>query len=208
METETLGRFNKEMSSFNTLILINIVGAALAMGFGVAVGANAMLTMIGERNILLPQVAMTELALVGFVFAIRWLVLSAQIFDSFDDIRDEFKNRSEKADGEAVTELIVQNMAFYRDNKSTIEKLKLGSRITGAFFLLLGSIVAFNLLSMGSIALLNLLTGTSGAILCVIIGIVGVYSPSFFEQYIKIWDHRLMYSAEAEKKLDRILEGE
>lgn len=207
METKTLCRFNKEMRSFNTLTLINVVGAALAMSFGVIIGVNSILTMINERSILLPQTVMTVLALVGFVFAIRWLLLSAQIFDSFDDVRDEFKSRSEKAEDEAITELIIQNMAFYRDNKSTIEKLKLGSRITGAFFLLLGAMVALNLLSMDAIALLNLLTGTSGTIICIIIGIVGVYSPSFFEQYIKTWDHRVMYSAEAEMRLDRILEG-
>jgi len=207
MEVETLSRFNRETRSFHALTIINMVGAALAMSFGVAVGANALLTMISERSILMPQAAMTGLALVGFVFAIWWLILSAQIFDGFDDVRDEFKSRSEKADGEAVTELIVHNMAFYRDNKSIIQKLKLGSRATGAFFLLFGAVSALSLLTMGSTELLSLLTGASGTILCVAIGIVGVYSPSFFEQYIRTWDHRLMDSAEAEKKLDRILEG-
>ncbi|MGB9622209.1 MAG: hypothetical protein ACPL07_00040 [Candidatus Bathyarchaeia archaeon] len=207
MEIKTLSRFNKETRSFNTLLLINIVGSALAMSFGVVLGANAILTMINGGSILLPQTAIAGLAVIGFIFALRWLVLSAQIFDSFDDIRDEFNSLSEKADSEGLTGLIVKNMAFYRDNKSIIAKLKLGCRITGIFFLFLGAVLALSFLNMGSIQLLNLLTGTSGTALCITIGIVGLYSPSFFERYITTWDTRLTYSAEAEKGLSRILEG-
>jgi len=56
-------------------------------------------------------------------------VSSAKVFSDFDDLRDEFKKRPGKADDEAMTRLIVQNMAFYRDNKPTIDRLMLGGRV-------------------------------------------------------------------------------
>jgi len=206
METETLDRFNREMMSLYILIIINIVGAGLAMSYGVATGVNNLTPMINERRILLLQTALTGLALVGFGFAIRWLISSAQLFSDFDDLRDEFKNRSEKADDETITQLIVQNMAFYRDNKPTIEKLMLGSRATGAFFLLSGTVAVFHLLTMGSTEPVSLLMKVFGTFICIALGIVGVYSPSVFERYTKTWEQRLMDSAEAEKRLDEILE--
>ena len=207
MEMKTLERFRREMSSFFALIIINLVGAGLAMSYGVATGINSLTLMINEQRILLLQTALSGLALLGFVFAIRWLIFSAQIFSDFDDLRDEFKNRSGKTDSETMTELVIQNMAFYRDNKPAIEKLALGSRVTGAFFLLLGAIAVFNLLTMGPTDPVSLLMGASGTFLCVALGIVGVYSPSFFKKYSRIWEQRLQDSVEIENKLDAILEG-
>jgi hypothetical protein len=207
METETLGRFDRETRSFFALVIINIVGAGIAMSFGVATGVNNLIPMINERSIQLLRTAFTGLALAGFVFAIRWLILSAQLFSDFDDIRDEFKNISDIADDETLTRLIVQNTAFYRDRKPIIERLKLGSRATGAFFLLSGAVAALNTLSVGSTGPVSLLTAAFGTLLCIALGIVGVYSPSFFERYTETWERRLRDSAEVEKELNRILEG-
>jgi hypothetical protein len=207
METETLGRFDRETRSFYALVIVNIVGAGLAMSFGVATGVNNLIPMVNEQSIQLLRTAFTGLALAGFVFAIRWLVLSAELFSEFDDVRDEFKEVSGKADDETLTQLIVQNMAFYRDNKPTIEKLKLGSRVTGAFFLLSGATAALNVLTIGSTGPIGLLMAAFGTLLCIALGIVGVCSPSFFERYAQTWEQRLADSAEVEKKLNSILEG-
>jgi len=207
MEIKTLKRFNREMSSFFALIITNIVGAGLAMSYGVSTGVNSLILMINAQRILLLQTVLSGLALLGFVFAIRWLIFSAQIFSDFDDLRDEFKNRSGKTDDETMTELVIQNMAFYRDNKPAIEKLALGSRVTGIFFLILGAVAVFNLLTIGPTDLMSLLMGASGAFLCVALGIVGAYSPSFFNKYSRIWAQRLQDSVEIENKLNALLEG-
>jgi len=207
MEIKTLKRFNREMSSFFALIITNIVGAGLAMSYGVSTGVNSLILMINAQRILLLQTVLSGLALLGFVFAIRWLIFSAQIFSDFDDLRDEFKNRSGKTDDETMTELVIQNMAFYRDNKPAIEKLALGSRVTGIFFLILGAVAVFNLLTIGPTDLMSLLMGASGAFLCVALGIVGAYSPSFFNKYSRIWEQRLQDSVEIENKLNALLEG-
>lgn len=206
MQTETLYRLNREMRSFFILVIINIVGAGIAMSLGVTLGANSLIQMFNEQRILLQQAAISATALVGVGFAIRWLVISAQVLDGFDDLRDECRNQSGAADGDTVTGLIVKNMAFYRDKKPDIDKLMLGSSVTGAFFLLSGGVQIYNLLTAGSTGPPGLLLAAFGIILCTALGLLGVSSPSFFKRYSRTWERRLIDSAEAEKKLNKILE--
>jgi len=206
MQTETLYRLNREMRSFFILVIINIVGAGLAMSLGVTLGANNLIQMFNEQRIIPLQAAISASALVGVGFAIRWLVISAQVLDGFDDLRNECRNRSGTANGDTVTGLIVKNMAFYRDNKPDIDKLMLGSRVTGAFFLLSGGVQIYNLLTAGSTGPPSLLLAAFGILLCTALGLLGVSSPSFFERYSRMWERRLIDSSEAEKRLNKILE--
>jgi len=207
MEKETLQRFSREMMSLYALIVINIVGAGLAMSYGVATGVNNIYSMIADLRIQPLQAALTGLGLLGFGFAISWLVSSAKVFSDLDDIRDEFKKRPGEADDEEMAQLIVQNMAFYRDNRPTIDRLMLGSRAAGIFFLLSAAVGVFNLLTNAPAGPLGLLMAVIGSLICVAIGAVGLYCPSFFERYTRTWEQRLNDSVEAEKKLNRILEG-
>jgi hypothetical protein len=207
MEKETLQRFSREMMSLYALIVINIVGAGLAMSYGVATGVNNIFSMIADLRIQPLQAALTGLGLLGFGFAISWLVSSAKVFSDLDDIRDEFKKRPGEADDEEMAQLIVQNMAFYRDNRPTIDRLMLGSRAAGIFFLLSAAVGVFNLLTNAPAGPLGLLMAVIGSLICVAIGAVGLYCPSFFERYTRTWEQRLNDSVEAEKKLNRILEG-
>ena len=207
MGTETLQRFSRETMSLYALIVINIVGAGLAMSFGVATGVNNLLLMVTELNFQPLQAAMTGLGLLGFGFAISWLVSSAKVFSDFDDIRDEFKKRRGEADDEEMAQLVVQNLAFYRDNRLTIDRLMLGSRAAGFFFLLSAAVGVYNLLINAPTGLLGLLAAVFGILICGVIGAVGLYCPSFFEMYTRTWNQRLDNSVEAEKKLNSILEG-
>lgn len=207
METETLQRFSREMMSLYALIVINIVGAGLAMSFGVTTVVNNLLPIIAELRFQSIQAILTGLGLLGFGFAISWLVSSAKVFSDFDDLRDEFKKRQGEADDEEIAQLVVQNLAFYRDNRPTIDRLMLGSRVAGLFFLLSAAVGVFNLLTNTPAGPLGLLTAVMGVLICIAIGAVGLYCPSFFERYTMTWERRLNDSVEAEKKLNRILEG-
>ncbi len=207
MGTETLQRFSRETMSLYALIVINIVGAGLAMSFGVATGVNNLLPMVTELNFRPLQAAMTGLGLLGFGFAIFWLVSSAKVFSDFDDIRDEFKKYRGEADDKEMAQLVVQNLAFFRDNRLTIDRLMLGSRVAGIFFLLSATVGVYNLLINAPMGLLGLLAAVFGILICIVIGVVGLYCPSFFERYTRTWNQRLDDSVEAEKKLNRILEG-
>jgi len=207
METRTLDRLKRELMSLYALIVINIVGAGLAMSYGVAIGVNNLIPTITEPRIQPLQAALTGLGLLGFGFAISWLVSSAKVFSDLDDLRDEFKKRPGKTDDEEMAQLIVQNMAFYRDNEPTIDRLMLGSRAAGVFFLLSAAVGVFNLLTNAPTGPLGLLMAVTGTLICITIGAVGLYCPSYFERYTRTWKQRLDDSVEAEKKLNRILEG-
>jgi len=207
MGTETLQRFSREMMSLYALIVINIVGAGLAMSFGVATGVNNLLSMIADQRFQPLRVALTGLGLLGFGFAISWLVSSAKVFSDLDDLKDAFNRHPGEADDEEMAQLVVQNMAFYRDNRPTIDRLMLGSRAAGLFFLLSAAVGVFNLLTNAPTGPLGLLTAVIGALICIAIGAVGLYCPYFFERYTRTWEQRLNDSVEAEKKLNRILQG-
>ena len=207
METRTLNRLKKELMSLYALIVINIVGAGLAMSFGVATVVNNLFPMIAELRIQPLQAALTGLGLLGFGFAMSWLVFSAEVFSDFDDLKDEFKKRQVEADEEEIAQLIVQNLAFYRDNRPTIDRLMLGSRAAGLFFLLSGAIGVFNMLTNAPAGPFGLVMSVIGVLICVVIGSVGFYCPSLFERYARAWEQRLKDSVEAEEKLNRILEG-
>ena len=207
METRTLNRLKKELMSLYALIVINIVGAGLAMSFGVATVVNNLLPMVAEMSFQPLGVALTGLGLLGFGFAMSWLVFSAEVFSDFDDLKDEFKKRQVEADEEEIAQLIVQNLAFYRDNRPTIDRLMLGSRAAGLFFLLSGAIGVFNMLTNAPAGPFGLVMSVIGVLICVVIGSVGFYCPSLFERYARAWEQRLKDSVEAEEKLNRILEG-
>jgi len=206
MITETLKRFSTETRSFNALIVMNITGAGLAVSMGVALGIKNILPIVSAQRLLIPEAVTVGLVLAGCVLGLRWLVAGAEMLDEFQDIVDGQKEVEKEP--EPLTGLIVQNMAFYRDNRSTIERMSLGSRATGAFFLLSALMQVQRLVYLlGVPSTWETLMSIVGFSLCLALGLVGVYVPSAFSRYTAAWDRRLQESSEAEKRLGELLEG-
>ena len=95
MEKDTFERFNREMRSFFVLIILNIVGAGIAMAYGVTLGVTNITSLIAQQQIQLQQVAITGFALIGCIIAIRWLINSAELLDIFDDLREGQETKTE-----------------------------------------------------------------------------------------------------------------
>jgi hypothetical protein len=86
--------------------------------------------------------------------------------------------------------------------------LILGSRVTGAFFLLSAAMQVQYLVSvLGSGSTFEAAFVLLGFSLILILGLAGVYIPRLFRRYEATWDRRLQESTEAEKKLGELLEG-
>lgn len=200
MENEVNNRLTREMRSFHTLTIVNIAGAGVAMSLGIETLVNNLLPMFREQTILFPQALNVAVVLAGSVFGLRWLVSSAEMLDGFQEIR-------ESKEDDDPTALIVENLAFYRENRETVRRLMLGSRATGAFFLVSAALqVRFLLSQMGSPSLLTLMS-VVGLALCLALGVVGLYIPSSLGRYTQMWDRRLSESEEAERRLGEMLEG-
>ncbi len=206
MENDTFERFNREMRSFFALIILNIVGAGLGMAFGVAWGVGNVQPLFAGHPIEILNVAIAGLALAGCAFAISWLIKSAEVFDGFDELKDEGDKAS--GGGDALTGLIIRSIAWYREKQENISQLKLGSRVTGAFFLISAVLQAINLVgTLGSATQANILLSVAGLALCFAFGVLGLMIPTFITRFTATWDNRVEASSEAEDKLGKLLEG-
>ncbi len=207
MINETFNRLSREMRSFNSLILMNIVGAGLAVARGVSFIVRNVHPMVAARMILWPEAIMVGVALAGCALLLRWLIMGAEMFSEYQDLREGASGHENGAE-DSATELIVQNMAFYRDHRESMRGLILGSRVTGAFFLLSAAMQVQYLVSvLGSGSTFEAAFVLLGFSLILILGLAGVYIPRLFRRYEATWDRRLQESTEAEKKLGELLEG-
>jgi hypothetical protein len=207
MRNETLNRLNREMRSFNSLIMMNIVGAGLAVARGIAFIVGKVHPMIAARTIIWPEAVMVALVVAVGVLIFRWLIMGAEMLDEYQDLREKNFGYNDGAE-ESATELIVKNMAFYRDHKASMRGLNLGSLVTGAFFLLSAAAQVRYLVSvLSSGTLFEVVFILVGFSLCLVLGVAGVYISHMFRRYEATWDRRLQESAEAEKKLGELLEG-
>jgi hypothetical protein len=207
MINETLNRLSREMRSFNSLILINLTGAGIALARGIAFVIRNVRPMIAAREIIWPEAAMVALVVAGGVLVFRWFVTGAEMMDEYQDVREKASGNENGAE-ETATDLIVKNMAFYRDHRESIGGLILGSRVTGIYFLLSAMTQSRYVLSvLGSGTPFEAAFSLVGLSLCLILGLAGVYIPRLFRRYEATWDRRLQDSMEAEKKLRELLEG-
>jgi hypothetical protein len=141
----------------------------------------------------------------AFGLSLRWLVSSAEILDGVSDSKNDYEKMKLKLDDENITALIVKMMAYYRDNKSTIHKLSWLSRIAGVCFIISGIILLTNNIMAAKITS-NVFT-VIGTILYFAVGVSGIIVPHFFKNYSSVWEYRLKQSVEAEKELEKELEG-
>ena len=199
MENEAINRLTREMNSFHALTIVNIAGAGVAMSMGIETLVNNLLPMFREQTILFPQALNVAAVLAGSVFGLMWLISSAEMLDGFQEVR-------ESREDDDPTGLIVENMAFYRENREAVRRLMLGSRATGAFFLVSAALQLRVLVSQAGSSLLTLMS-VVGLALCLALGVAGVYIPSSLGRYIRMWEGRLSESEEAERRLGEMLEG-
>jgi len=199
MENEAINRLTRETNSFHALTILNIAGAGIAMSMGIATLVNNLLPMFREQTILFPQALSVAVMLAGSVYALRWLISSAEMMDGFQDVM-------EYGEDDDPTALIVENLAFYRENREEMRRLMLGSRATGAFFLVSAALQLRHLASQIGSSTLTLMS-VVGLVLCLALGIAGMYIPWSLGRYTHTWGRRLLESEEAERQLGEMLEG-
>jgi hypothetical protein len=208
MENEAFERFGREMRSFAALIILNIVGAGLAISFGISWIMPNIAPLFSGQPIYLEQLVRAGLAVAGCVVALRWLVSCAETFDGVDDIVDGSWKADMERRGDALTARIVESMAWYRERRGNIWRLKLGCRLTGAFFVVSAALQAYNFVTtFGSATQSMLIMSVVGLVLCLALGAIGVIVPALIDRFIGTWDQRVKASGEAEDKLGKLFEG-
>ena len=100
----------------------------------------------------------------------------------------------------------MENLAFYREKREEVRRLILGSRATGAFFLVSAALQLRFLVSQTGSSLFSLMS-VVGMALCLALGLAGVYIPSSLGRYTSTWEERLSESEETKRRLGELLEG-
>ena len=206
MEQTTLNRIKLEMHSFKGLIITNLIGAAFALAFSMAYGVPKLIPLLTEGAFDPSQVPYLLLIAFGFVVAIGWITRSAELIDVHDDLVTELEELGPE-DDEAVIGIIVQSLAFYRENHIKIRQLGIVGRIVG-IFLLLTAIPQLQALLTGVYPLGNwmIIGQVFGLLGSLGVGIAGLYVPTLINRFAEKWDARLNSTVVAEEKLGRILQ--
>ena len=207
MEQTTFNRIKIEMQSFKGFFITNLVGAALALAFSMAYGVPKLIPLLTEGIIDFEQLPYLGLIVLGFVIAIDWIAKSAELMSEHDDIVSELDELG-PSDDEEIISVIVQSLAFYRENKFKIRKLGMGSRTVG-IFLILTAIPQIQAFVTGTYPLGEwmIIGQIFGLVASLGVGVAGLYIPTMINRFTAKWDARLNSTTDAEEKLDRILQG-
>jgi hypothetical protein len=209
MAATTTQKLQHELNSLLGLSIINIVCSSLALAFGVYFLMPNLLSVASTLTVELSQIGLIILGGLAFVVAIRWLVSSVEIIDVNSTLSSSLAEhkKNNTLDDEALTGLIVDMAAAYRENKPTLKLMVKISRIASVLFgvaalLALGSAVAGVLANASLWAtaaqVSNAAISFATAAACFII-------PRFFEKYSTVWDQRLKQTEKAEAELQKML---
>lgn len=157
----------------------------------------------------LNQIGLIILGGLAFAIAIRWLISSAEIIDAHSTLTSSLSEhkKNNTLNDDALTGLIVDMTAAYRENKPTLKLMVTISRIAGVCFgiaamLALGGLIAalaFNTPLWETAAQVsNVAINFAMSAACFII-------PHFFGKYSSVWDQRLKQTANAEVELQKAL---
>ena len=199
MTTNTTQKLQREANSLLGLSIINIVSSAMVLAFGSASLFPNVITMFNARSILLPELAWAILGVLAFAIGIRWLVATAEVLEIHEQLKEGSKNKAH--DEDALTGVIVDAMASYREKRGTIKLMMTISRIAGACFLIVGIYTVVNTAITGGANLWLI----AGAIPNFAIAIAAFIIPHYFSKYQQVWDSRLKESEKAEALLEQKL---
>ncbi len=205
MEQTTLNRIKIEMQSFKGLIITNLIGAAFTLAFSIAFGMPKIIPLLTEGVFEISQIPYLGLIVAGFVIGISWITRSAELMSEHDDLVTELEELG-PSDDEAIISVIVQSLAFYRENQTKIRQLGIVGRIVGVF-LILTAIPQIQALLTGVYPLGNwmIIGQVFGLIGSLGVGVAGLYVPTLINRFSEKWDVRLSSTEAAEERLDRIL---
>ena len=199
MTTNTTQKLQREANSLLGLSIINLVSSAMVLAFGSSALIPNIITMFNARSILLPELAWAILGGLAFAIGIRWLVATAEVLEIHEQLKEGSKNKTH--DEDALTGVIVDAMASYREKRGTIKLMMTISRIAGVCFLIVGIYTVVNTAITGGANLWLI----AGAIPNFAIAIAAFIIPHYFSKYQQVWDSRLKESEKAEALLEQKL---
>ncbi len=205
LHNQALIQFRTEIRQFYIVCILNLIFAALAMGFGISFMISAILGLTAPPR---PGMLIGAIATVCFGLGLSWLLSTARIFKGIKVINHQLDAEGTSITDDRITCLIVRMLTHYRDNRKTIGKMIRGCTFGGICFFSLGigtSLEAISILSDGITFTLNNLMVIPAMLLTLGIAVVSLLSSYYFSKFVKIWDRRLREIDESECALKKNL---
>jgi len=79
-----VAKVQRELNSYQGLVILNIVFGGLAMAFGISFVVQSI-SMVQAQSLLIPQVALVVFGFVAAGISIRWLISSVELLDGVSD---------------------------------------------------------------------------------------------------------------------------
>jgi hypothetical protein len=208
MTTGVEKQFSHELTSFFVLILLNMAFGALVMATGLQFIIMSALAVAGGQTTDVLQVIQVAVGVAGVVLGFSWLRSSIKIMRGLKGIRREYRNRAAPVSDETVTGWIVEMMAHYRENRSTIRWMTLICSFGGCIYLALGIVNIVQGISAGAPPGGMVMPGIFfiAAGINLTIGIVTLRFSRWFRRYSASWDRRLAEASQSEDSLHSVME--
>jgi hypothetical protein len=207
MAINTVQKLQTELNSLQGLSLINLLCSALAFAFGAYFLMPNLVEVAVTQTV--PPVDTLGLMVLGglaFALAFRWLMSTAKMLEVQSKLNRNLRmhKKEQTLDDEALTGLIVNMTAAYRENKTTLKAMVTVSKVACALFTLGASIQIISLV-VGGISGWSLWMGLLNAGVCYGVAAACYIIPHFFGKYSQVWDQRLEGTARAEAQLKKVL---
>lgn len=209
LQNQALIQFRTEIRQFYIVCILNLIFAALAMGFGISFMISAILGLTtGLSAPPLLGMLIGAIAMVCFGLGLSWLLSTVRIFKGIKVIYHQLDAEGTSITDDRITCLIVQMLTHYRDNRKTIGKMIRGCTFGGICFFSLGigtSLEAISILSDGITFTVNNLLILPAMLLSLGIALASLFSSYYFSKSAKVWDRRLHEIDESECALKKTL---
>lgn len=208
MQNQAFIQLTREIRHFSIICLLNLVFAALAMAFGIIYMVFAVSGLPAGLNTPLLRMLIGAVAMVCFGLGLQWLLSTLRIFEGVEAVWDKLDSEGTAITDNRITCLIVQMLAHYRDNRTTIGKMIRVCTFGGICFFSLGIGTSLEFLSLSSSSIvftLNNLLVIPAMSLSFGIALASLLSSYYFSQFAKVWDQRLHEIEESECALKKTL---
>ena len=214
MEMNILSQLRSELESFNLVITANLVGAAAAIAYIITYTLVIFIPIITGSTFNFQYLPYLIVIICGFATAFSWRIRNVELMDEYKQIvarLDEVIKEKTQMDGQDFDEqfigIIVESLAFYRENSEKINRLKWIGRLTGTFLVLAAVPQLFSFLNKANT--LNSVYIVAQAFLVffsLTVSIVAWYMPVLIDRFMYTWNSRLSLAEEANNQIQRFLE--
>ena len=214
MEINILNQLRNELESFNLVITANLVGAAAAIAYIIAHTLVILIPIITGTPFNFQYLPYLIVIICGFATAFSWRIRNAELIEEYNKIvkkldaviQDQIDTEVQDFDDQFIG-IILESLAFYRENSQKINRLKWIGRLTGTFLLLAGvpQLISF-ITTHGTMSPVYLLAQALLVFFSLGVTIVAWYIPTLINRFMYTWDSRLMLAEDANDQIKRFLE--